>query len=167
MASADSRSLAFFSHLACASLTGSPGVRHDSFTAQPLDLPSRFYVYLLGFGFTCNLTHRLALYPVSVRRLFGFATPLPPPLMLPSTACGSLHLAVATRGGSFTRKNRAMPGTHEKSRTRFVRPLGKHQPLRYGFTANRAPSETDAKSRTYNNTSPSAASCVPSPFSVR
>jgi len=57
-----------------------------------------------------NLTHRLALYPVSVRRLVGFATPLPPPLTLPSTACGSLHLAVATRGGTFTRENRAMPG---------------------------------------------------------
>ena len=110
MASADSRSLAFFSHsaLLCmtahiASLTGAPGVRHDSFAAQPLDLPSRFYVYLLGFSLCCNLTHRLALYPVSVRRLIGFATPLPPPLTLPSTACGSLHLAVATRDGTFTR----------------------------------------------------------------
>lgn len=114
MASADSRSLAFLSHSAFASLTGPPGVRHDSFTAQPLDLPLRFYVYLLGFGFSCNLTHRLALYPVSVRRLVGFATPLPPPLTLPSSACGSLHLAVATRGGTFTRKNRAMPGTQAK-----------------------------------------------------
>ena len=118
MASADSRSLAFLSHSAYASLTGPPGVRHDSFTAQPLDLPSRFYVYLLGFGLCCNLTHRLALYPVSVRRLVGFATPLPPPLTLPSTACGSLHLAVATRGGTFTRENRAMPGTQHRRGTR-------------------------------------------------
>ena len=62
-----------------------------------------------------NLTHRLALYPVSVRRLVGFATPLPPPLTLPSTACGSLHLAEATRGGTFTRENRAVPGTPRKT----------------------------------------------------
>ena len=112
MASADSRSLRFFiSHSAFASLTGPPGVRHNSFAAQPPDLLLRFYVYLSGFGFICNLTHRLALYPVSVRRLLGFATPLPPPLTSPSTACGSLHLAVNTRGGTFTRKNHAMPGT--------------------------------------------------------
>jgi len=30
-------------------------------------------------------------------------------------ACGSLHLAVTTRGGTFTRKNCAMPGTPEKN----------------------------------------------------
>ena len=34
-----------------------------------------------------------------------------PPSTLPSTACSSLHLAVTTRGGTFIRKNRAMPGT--------------------------------------------------------
>ena len=104
MASADSRSLAFFrTRLFFASLTGPPGVRHNSFAAQPPDLLLRFYVYPSGFGFMCNLTHRLASYPVSVRRLLGFATPLPPPSPLLTPACGSLHLAVNTRGGTFTR----------------------------------------------------------------
>ena len=86
-----------------ASLTGPPGVRHNSFAAQPPDLLLRFYVYLSGFGFFCSLTHRLASYPVSVRRLLGFATPLPPLLPLPAAACGLLHLAVNTRDGTFTR----------------------------------------------------------------
>ena len=94
-----------------ASLTGPPGVRHNSFTAQPPDLLLRFYVYLLGFGLLSTLAHRLASYPVSVRRLLGFATPLPPLLSLLAAACGSLHLAVTTRGGTFTHKNCAMPGT--------------------------------------------------------
>ena len=118
MASADSRSLAFFSHSAFffASLTGPPGVRHNSFVAQPPDLLLRFYVYPSGFGFLCSRIHRLASYPVSVRRLLGFATPLPPLLPLPVAACGSLHLAVTTRGGTFTRKNRAMPGTQTGAR---------------------------------------------------
>ncbi|MBQ6160371.1 MAG: hypothetical protein IJK24_05455, partial [Oscillospiraceae bacterium] len=49
------------------------------------------------------------------RRLLGFATPLPPPSPLLTPACGSLHLAVNTRGGTFTRENRAMPGTPEKA----------------------------------------------------
>ena len=98
-----------------ASLTGPPGVSHNSFAAQPPDLLLRFYVYPLGFGFSCNLTLRLALYPVSVRRLLGFATPLPPLLSLLTAACGSLHLAVITRGGTFTRKNCAMPGTVKKA----------------------------------------------------
>jgi hypothetical protein len=31
-----------------------------------------------------------------------------------AAACGSLHLAVNTRGGTFTRKNCAMPGTLRK-----------------------------------------------------
>ncbi len=105
---------AFISHLASASLTGPPGVRHNSFAAQPPDLLLRSYVYLSGFGLLSTLAHRLALYPVSVRRLLGFATPLPPPLTLLSAACGSLHLAVTTRGGTFTRKNCAMPGTLNK-----------------------------------------------------
>ena len=99
-------SLCFF-----ASLTGPPGVRHNSFAAQPPDLLLRFYVYLSDFGLHSILIHRLALYPVSVRRLLGFATPLPPLLSLLAAACGSLHLAVNTRGGTFTRKNCAMPGT--------------------------------------------------------
>ena len=107
-----------FSHLAFVSLTGPPGVRHNSFTAQPPDLLLRFYVYLLGFGLFGNLAHRLASYPVSVRRLLGFATPLPPPPPLLASACGSLHLAVNTRGGTFTRKNRAVPGTPKKKQTR-------------------------------------------------
>ena len=93
------------------SLTGPPGVRHISFAAQPPDLLLRFYVYLSGFGFSGNLTLRLAFYPVSVRRLAGFATPLPPLLSLLAAACGSLHLAVITRGRTFTCKNCAMPGT--------------------------------------------------------
>ena len=62
-----------------------------------------------------NLAHRLALYPVSVRRLAGFATPLPPLLPLLAAACGSLHLVVNTRDGTFTRKNCAMPGTLSKN----------------------------------------------------
>ena len=94
---------AFISHSAFASLTGPPGVRHNSFAAQPPDLLLRFYVYLSGFGLLCTLAHRLASYPVSVRRLLGFATPLPPLLPLLVAACGSLHLAVNTRGGTFTR----------------------------------------------------------------
>ena len=94
-----------------ASLTGPPGVRHNSFAAQPPDLLLRFYVYLSGFGLYGNLALRLALYPVSVRRLAGFATPLPPPSPLLMPACGSLHLAVNTCGGTFTRKNCAVPGT--------------------------------------------------------
>ena len=97
-------------------LTGPPGVRHDSFAAQPPDLLLRFYVYLSGFGLLSTLAHRLASYPVSVRRLLGFATPLPPLLPLLVAACGSLHLAVNTRGGTFTRENRAMPGTHRVER---------------------------------------------------
>jgi hypothetical protein len=62
-----------------------------------------------------NLAHRLALYPVSVRRFLGFATPLPPLLSLLTAACGSLHLAVNTRGGTLTRKICAMPDTHDKA----------------------------------------------------
>ncbi len=102
---------AFISHLAFASLTGPPGVRLNSFAAQPPDLLLRFYVYPLGFGLLCTLAHRLVSYPVSVRRLLGFATPLPPRLPLLVVACGSLHLAVNTRGKTFTCKNCAMPGT--------------------------------------------------------
>ena len=85
-----------------ASLTGPPGVRHTSFVRQPPDLPSRLYVYPLGFGLCCNLTRRLALYQVSVRRLLDFATPLPPLLASPPAACGSLRLAVNTRDRTFT-----------------------------------------------------------------
>ena len=48
-------------------------------------------------------------------------TPLPPPLTLPSSACGSLHLAVATRGRSFTCENCAMPGTQVKRMRRMMR----------------------------------------------
>ena len=103
-----------FSHSAFASLTGPPGVRHNSFTAQPPDLLLRFYVYPLGFGLLRTLAHRLALYPVSVRRLLGFATPLPPLLSLLTAACGSLHLAVNTRDRTFTCKNCAMPGTRNR-----------------------------------------------------
>ena len=56
-----------------------PRVRCKSFTAQPLDLLSLRCVYLLGFDLLRNLTRHLASYPVSVRRLNGFVTPLPPP----------------------------------------------------------------------------------------
>ena len=97
-------------------LAGPPGVRLDSFAAQPPDLLLRFYVYLWGFGLLCNLTLRLASYPVSVRRLVGFATPLPPPSPLLMPACGSLHLAVNTCGRTFTRKNCAVPGTPDKEK---------------------------------------------------
>ncbi len=41
-------------------------------------------------------------------------TPLPPLLPLLTAACGSLHLAVNTCGGTSTRKNCAMPGTLKK-----------------------------------------------------
>ena len=84
-------------------LSGPPGVRLDSFAAQPPDLLAWLYVYLLGFGLFGNLTRHLALYPVSVRRLLGFATLLPPPPPLLSVACSSLRLAVTTRDGTFTR----------------------------------------------------------------
>ncbi len=107
---------AFISHSAFTSLTGPPGVRHNSFAAQPPDLLLRFYVYPLGFGLMYTLAYRLASYPVSVRRLVGFATPLPPLLSLLTAACGSLRLAVTTRGGTFTCKNCAMPGTLTKTR---------------------------------------------------
>ena len=115
MASADSRLLRFYIALGFASLTGPPGVRHNSFVAQPPDLLFRFYVYPLGFRLFSTLAHRLASYPVSVRRLLDFATPLPPLLSLLAAACGSLHLAVNTRDGTFTRKNCAMPGTLSKT----------------------------------------------------
>ncbi len=75
----------------------------DSFAAQPPDLLAWLYVYLLGFGLLCNLTRHLAFYPVSVRRLLGFATLLPPPSSLLLMACSSLRLAVTTRDGTFTR----------------------------------------------------------------
>ena len=106
--------MSFLSHAGSPTLTGPPRVRLSSFAAQPPDLLLRLYVYLLGFGLLGNLTRRLALYPVSVRRLAGFATPLPPPTPLLSLACGSLHLAVNTCGGTFTRKNCAVPGTPTK-----------------------------------------------------
>ena len=106
-----------------ASLTGPPGVSHNSFAAQPPDLLLRFYVYLSDFGLHSILIHRLALYPVSVRRLLGFATPLPPLLPLPVATYSSLHLVVNTRGATFTRKNCAMPGN------RVERGLGPSLPL--------------------------------------
>ena len=51
-------------------LSGPPKVRCNSFVTQPLDLLSWFYVYLLDFDLFGNLIHHLALYPVSVRKLF-------------------------------------------------------------------------------------------------
>ncbi len=60
-------------------LPGHPKVRYNSFVTQPLDLLSWFYVYLSDFDLFSNLIHHLALYPVSVRRLADFATPLSPP----------------------------------------------------------------------------------------
>ena len=60
-------------------LPGPPKVRYNSFVTQPLDLLSWFYVYLSDFDLLCNLIHHLASYPVSVRRLADFATPLSPP----------------------------------------------------------------------------------------
>ena len=121
-----------------ASLTGPPGVRHNSFAAQPPDLLLRFYVYLSGFGLMSNLAHRLALYPVSVRRLLGFATPFPPLLPLLAAACGSLHLVVNTRGGTFTRKNCAMPGTlkNADSALRPVCLLFLHSPMTKAVAAH-------------------------------
>ena len=73
-----------------------PRVRHKSFTAQPLDLLSWRYVYFLGFDLFRNLTRHLASYPVSVRRLNGFATPLPPPLNI-----AVFGLWFATLGGKY------------------------------------------------------------------
>ena len=88
-----------FSHSAFfASLTGPPGVRHTSFVRQPPDLPSRLYVYPLGIGLDGNLTRRLALYQVSVRRLLDFATPASSP---PGVATSSLRFA--TLGGKYPR----------------------------------------------------------------
>ena len=68
----------FIARTSC-TLPRPPRVRHKSFTAQPLDLLSWRYVYLLGFDLFRNLARHLVSYPVSVRRLNGFATPLPPP----------------------------------------------------------------------------------------
>ena len=114
-----------FSHLAFASLTGPPGVRHSSFLAQPPDLLLRFYAYLSGFGLFGNPTHRLALYPVSVRRLLEFATPFPSPRASQPSACGSLRLVVSTRDRTFTGWNCAMPGTLEKSPSKSaMKPIG-------------------------------------------
>lgn len=39
---------------------GSPRLRHLSFSLQPLDLLSWFYVYLSDFGLLGNLIHHLA-----------------------------------------------------------------------------------------------------------
>ena len=96
-------------------------VRHKSFTAQPLDLLSWRYVYLLVFDLFRNLARHLVSYPVSVRRLKNFATPLPPsiPLLIPT--CGSLHLAVNTRDGTFTRKTCAMPGTQKSRHFKIIK----------------------------------------------
>ena len=57
---------------------------------------------------------------VSVRRLKNFATPLPSPMPLLASACGSLHLAVNTRDWTFTSKISAMLGTHQK-KTKTIR----------------------------------------------
>ena len=56
----------------------------------------------LGFCLFSNLTRRLALYQVSVRRFLNFATPFPPLLTSSPAACGSLRLAVNTRDRTFT-----------------------------------------------------------------
>ena len=64
-----------------------------------------------------DITRHLALYQVSVRRLLGFATPLPPPPALPQAACGSPRLAVTAWGWTVISYNRALPGTLEKSCT--------------------------------------------------
>ena len=84
------------------------------FLSQRPDLLSWFYVYLLDFGLYCNLIHHLALYQVSVRTLKRIATPLPPSLTSLLTTCGSLHLAVKTRGWTCTSKISAMLGTQSK-----------------------------------------------------
>ena len=68
----------FIARTSC-TLPRPPRVRRKSFTAQPLDLLSWRYVYLLGFYLLSNLARHIASYPVSVRRLSGFAAPLPPP----------------------------------------------------------------------------------------
>ena len=54
------------------------------------------------------------MYQVSVRRPMSFATPLTPPLALLLTACGSLHLAVNTRGWTFTSKKCTILDTPRK-----------------------------------------------------
>ena len=69
--------------------------RYNSFVTQPMDLLSWFYVYLSDFDLLCNLIHHLASYPVSVRKLADFATPLSP---LGITAVG---LQFATLGGKY------------------------------------------------------------------
>ena len=107
--------MSFFIARTNCTLPRPPRVRHKSFTAQPLDLLSWHYVYLLGFDLSSNLARHLASYPVSVRRLKNFATPLPPsiPLLIPT--CGSLHLAVNTRDWTCTSKISAMLGTLQKN----------------------------------------------------
>ena len=70
---------------------------------DPLPQKNNYTLYLTKpvSGLLSNLTHRLALYPVSVHRFAGFATPLSPPASLLMSAYGSLHLTVNTRGGTF------------------------------------------------------------------
>ena len=95
MTSADSRIWTFFARVS--TLSGPPGVIHDSFTVQPLDLLSWFYVYPSGFSLFCNLAHHLALYPVSVRRLTVLLCTSSP---ISITVYG---LCSATLGGKYLR----------------------------------------------------------------
>ena len=84
------------------SSTRPPEVRHTSFlSSQVFDLLSWFYVYLLNLVCSATLS-TIQPHQISFRNLEDFATPLPPPIASLLTACGSLLLAVNTRGWTFT-----------------------------------------------------------------
>ena len=76
------------------SSTRSPEVRHTS-----------FFIFT-GFWFTvlvCSATlSPIQPHQISFRNLEYFATPLPSPIASLLMVCGSLLLAVNTRGGTFT-----------------------------------------------------------------
>ena len=84
------------------SSTRSPEVRHTSFlSSQVFDLLSWFYVYLLDLVCSATLSP-IQPHQISFRNLEYFATPLPSPIASLLMVCGSLLLAVNTRGGTFT-----------------------------------------------------------------
>ena len=92
----------------------SPRVRTVTFPAQPPDL-RRLSFGRESFAFTWTLALLgNASYPVSVRRLDGFATPLLSALPSRSAPCGSLRSLRPSSGRTFTSRPLFMPGTHEK-----------------------------------------------------
>ena len=93
----------------------SPQVRMMAFPAQPPDL-HRPSVGRESFAVMGPLTLLgTASYPVSVRRLDGFATPLLSALPSRSAPCGSLRSLRPSSGRTFTSGPSPMLGTPKKS----------------------------------------------------